>query len=552
MIIDIATGIAFIDDNDEGDVMKMESLEFGATIKSSDTDEALAGSGSFDSHWKPYGDSFVPLAVAPTRIAVQAIQAMSILIQNVKMTTSLYLILSNPKLKDLINIRLDAYDVAEKDYVESDDYSHYSGSQVRDDNNHAATADIFELTNIFVTFLKSMAMKMNPETLQFFLSYPSHKGRRPNGNGSRSDPQFYEDVKFPLYERALQFCTPDVETFVRTTAMNICLNILRLATEGDPLLPELNSIEVDDTLDKRWSAMEFVDHEDDRPDRKTNPNSTSELPFKERLTISHFVCEPSRVQQLSSGIFTQLASLCGKIEEAVRKIEKIDHALSVCFVTIDKAKENPFPANEGDSGISGGDPSAKSPIDIEKEEKKIETLQSERIKVVKHFHGDIVSDFQDELYLLEDLLKVGLISLNEQIIEMMFPTVIYPLILTPLHNFIRQNNREGEREQSAFGGSFIKHMSRPVTPNIPNSESDSSLAKSALFVIASIFHYIKHEVLLNLLTTVLLHPLCPEVSNATSLEQMYLSISYKDEQEYTHIKTDTYQKENNVNLYSFG
>jgi hypothetical protein len=177
---------------------------------------------------------------------------------------------------------------------------------------------------------------------------------------------------------------------------------------------------------------------------------------------------------------------------------------------------------------------------------------------VKHFLGDTVSDFQDELFLLEDVLKVGLIPLNEQIIEMMFPTVIYPLVLTPLHNFIRQNKRsaadEGKYfEPDPFSDRFEKHMSRPISRGASPSDSDSSLAKAALFVIASIFHYITHKELLHLLMTALLHPLTPEISNASTIVQSNPDIMFQDANGYTYIKTDAcLEKEEGLTLYKFG
>jgi hypothetical protein len=185
-------------------------------------------------------------------------------------------------------------------------------------------------------------------------------------------------------------------------------------------------------------------------------------------------------------------------------------------------------------------------------------LQSERIRVVKRFLGDTVSDFQDELFLLEDVLKVGLVPLNEQIIEMMFPTVIYPLVLTPLHNFIKQNKRSAAEEGSGlepdpFSDRFEKHMSRPISRGASPSDSDSSLAKAALFVIASIFHFITHKELLQLLMTALLHPLTPEISNACTIVQTNPDIFFVDENGYTHIKTDTgVERQEGMTLYNFG
>ena len=114
-------------------------------------------------------------------------------------------------------------------------------------------------------------MRVNAETLQFFLSFPvsatatrmttkdgNEEQRRQEGSGRKE-----RNVEFPLYARALEFCSPLLvlptssssssqssssrnlpvqrradeegnhhldDPFVRITAMSICMNILRLVT----------------------------------------------------------------------------------------------------------------------------------------------------------------------------------------------------------------------------------------------------------------------------------------------------------------------------------
>lgn len=568
-IINIATGAAFVDLEEEMDIMNQDSLEFERNY-STDTNEAVASasleSSSFD-YFQSESD-YKPKKLPPTRIAIQVIQSMCILIQNVKMTTSLYLLLSNNKVNDLINLPLKAYAAAEILHLEEADMASISAEALEETTIHPhpdSTADISELTNIFVTFLKSLAMKMNPETLQFYLSYPTTTTtlqEDKSSNLSMSEPRKeleidYNAVQFPLYERALTFCNPDEDPFVRVTAMNLCLNTLRLATDGDPLPPDgsaVAGVALDDSLCKRWNEMELSIDENDRhrPDRNMNPSQMSKLPFRERLAISHFVCEPSRVQSLSAGIFTQLASLCGKLEESIRAMEQIDRALSACFSAIDESTNKSCDSNRGSEEVPI---KTLKKINIKEEKKKIEELQSKRVGVAGKFLGDVVSDFQDELFLLEDLLMVGLVPLNEQIIEMMFPTVIYPLVLTPLHNFIRHSARSdigGAGEPNPFGENLAKHMSRPVSRGAATAESDSALAKAALFVIASIFHFISHKELLHLLLTVLLHPLAPDISNADTVSQTNADILHTSNTGYTHIKTDQIHQENQFSLYRYG
>ena len=55
-----------------------------------------------------------------------------------------------------------------------------------------------------------------------------------------------------------------------------------------------------------------------------------------------------------------------------------------------------------------------------------------RRMVQRNLLHDLMAGVQDELLLLNDLLKVGLISLNGQTIEMILATFVYPMLLQPL------------------------------------------------------------------------------------------------------------------------
>ena len=46
-------------------------------------------------------------------------------------------------------------------------------------------------------------------------------------NESASEETKARAIEFPLYARALDFCAAHHDSFVRVTAMNICLNTLR-------------------------------------------------------------------------------------------------------------------------------------------------------------------------------------------------------------------------------------------------------------------------------------------------------------------------------------
>ncbi len=60
----------------------------------------------------------------------------------------------------------------------------------------------------------------------------------------------------------------------------------------------------------------------------------------------------------------------------------------------------------------------------------VETTRRRMVR--RNLLHDLMAGVQDELLLLNDLLKVGLISLNGQTIEMILATFVYPMLLQPL------------------------------------------------------------------------------------------------------------------------
>lgn len=479
-IINIITGVAFFVDDEaflSGGLQQLGVDDDGTNRTSNGNVEKDLFNENADINSK----RFLP----PTAVAIQAIQSISILVQNVAKVTSLYFILSNNRVNDLIDLPLEYYSIAEQQQNgDREGISHKISVRKK-----LQSAEMSELTTLFISFLKSLAMRMNPETLQFFLTYPMQT----KGNVD------FSTIQFPLYRRALEFCNPDEDTFVRVTAMNICLNTLRLATNG-------NSITMEDLLSihQNQSTPNSNSNESHRPDKSMSPDGCSlhlknALPFRERLAIAHFVCLPAHVQALTSATFTKIGQLCGSIEEIMRSMDRIDWTLS---------KTSDLSPNE--------------------RTKKEEDLQIHRIKLVKQFH-DISADFQDEIYLLEDVFAVGLVPLNEQIIEMMFAGVVYPLVLQPLQLYRNNNNTNSS--------------------NI-NQVADISLAKASFFVIASIFHYISHKPFLHLLITALLHPLAPDASKSLIQTDSPTVVTVTGEGR-VQIKIDE-KNETSLESYSFG
>ncbi|CAI5732690.1 unnamed protein product [Hyaloperonospora brassicae] len=126
---------------------------------------------------------FVELGASSPSIAVQVqlLQTMSILVQNIATRTSLYYILSNNHVNRLLECPF---------LVDGDD-------DVRD---------------WYVTLLKALSLRLNDETVQFFLDTQQRRE---------------DDTGFPLYARALAFgrCK---ETMVKVAVKTLTLNVLNV------------------------------------------------------------------------------------------------------------------------------------------------------------------------------------------------------------------------------------------------------------------------------------------------------------------------------------
>ncbi len=489
----------------------------------------------------------------PMSIATQAVQSVSILLQNVVRVTSLYFLMSNNRVNDLINLPLDLYRMAEDELRGSATGGsrrnvlrhQHSGSMGRD-----ASAEMAELTTHFVSFLKSLAMRMNEETLQFFLTYPEHNAgtgsktaSRSNSGSSLSDLadqtadkltidttanadanvaggpltpttgdgdsnsqpipselSEFQEVKFPLYARALQFCSKDQDSFVRVTAMNICLNTLRIAVvTGD-----------DDTDGNASKAgLSFKS-----PDAALHKSVA--LPLRERMAIARYVCVPERVESLVSPMFMKLGHLCGAMSESIRNFDELDAKERRCIANL-RALQSVSSKSE-----SSDDQGRTTVDDILNE---MEQFDSKRQRLCDTFR-DLGADLQDELLLLEDLLKVGLTSVNEQTIEMMLATFIYPLLMQPLSLFMQRKHPTPPGSTEDIPGVATSDKEMPEMPQNPFSsdgvpgsgspsatastiDPDSAPAKTALFLASAVFHTLTNKPLLHLILTALFHPLAP-------------------------------------------
>ncbi len=359
-----------------------------------------------------------PKLLPPLPVATQAIQSISILIQNVSQVTSLYLLLSS----DTIN-RL-SQELPLDDYLAAERYVQLQQPDAQSILTFVSPA-LTDFATHFVTLLKSLAMRVTPETLQFFVQYPVPE--RPQ-------------LQFPLYDRALEFCAAHHDSFVRTTALNICLNVLRLTTVEPP--------------------HDENEETSDPPALPVGVLHTSYLPFSDRLLIAQYACLPRRVEPLIAPIFTKLAERWNALEEHLREI--------------------PPELSESNAKAS-----------LVKHQVRVDRWLSQWRNQADQLH--------DELLFLQDVFQVGLTSLNEQLIEMMLATFVYPLQLQPLLLYckcVESPDSTNERDIAA-------------TLWAP--------AQAALFTVAACFHFLEHPALLKLLWTALFHPLSPDSTSVPTI-----------------------------------
>lgn len=368
-------------------------------------------------------DESQPKLLPPLPVATQAIQSISILIQNVSKVTSLYLLLSNDNINRLSQqLPLNDYTAAER-HAQMQQSSSKSGLSLT-----FLSPALTEFTTHFVTLLKSLAMRVTPETLQFFMQYPS---------AERSQ------LQFPLYDRALEFCAAHHDSLVRTTAMNICLNLLRLTT-------------VDDDKSNNSSSS----NNSDPPALPAGVLHTSHLPLSDRLQIAQYACLPRRVEPLIAPIFTKLAERWNALEEHLRDMP---------------------PESSGSTFKAS----------LVKHQVRVDRWLSQLRNQADQLH--------DELLYLQDVFQVGLTSLNEQLIEMMLATFVYPLQLQPLLLYCKRvESPENAMEREI-----------PATVWAP--------AQAALFTAAACFHVLEHPALLKLLWVALFHPLSPDATSVPTI-----------------------------------
>jgi hypothetical protein len=112
---------------------------------------------------------------------------------------------------------------------------------------------------------------------------------------------------------------------------------------------------------------------------------------------------------------------------------------------------------------------------------------------------------------------VGLTVLNEQLVETMLATFVYPMLLQPLVIYCQRLTALVDEDRI----SFSEHPFGRISADLSDVEKAlievAGPAKAALFTLASVFQFLSNRPLLRLLFTVLFHPLSPDSTSAPTL-----------------------------------
>jgi len=434
--------------------------------------------------------------VLPTEsVAVQIIQSISILIVTVKNMTSLYYLLSNNYINELIELDISMYDADTSSNISNDN-----------DNDNS-------IKTVFVNFLKSLAMKIDGLTIQFFMKMMSNPPTRHHHHHHHHNHQQQQqgidtscNIKFPLYTAALNFCGIDNDSFVRLTALNICLNVLKLTSEYE------------------GSKTENKSTEDSSVVKLTKSDAISIVTFTTARENSMMLIQPitEMIMMLSMDVQNQLTR---NFEEILGSGNN-SPANSINVTNIYNSDNN---SNNNKKSSSSSSPSPSNMATTPPTKKRSSFLSSKRLtpktagtivttpprppshqtykKILQRCaarSAHALAELQNELLLLDDILMVGLTTLNEQAIEMSFATFVYPFFLETLLLCVRH---PGESPAGGMGSSCLLNDSKE------SNWERLSPARSALVCLSAVFQSMSNKPFLRLVATALLHPLSPNSSS---------------------------------------
>lgn len=437
------------------------------------------------------------VVLAPPAVATEALACISYLVRNVVEPMTLTFILSNRKLRGL----LADWDVSLYDAVEDWGWEATAAPDASAGFKKSGSAGsspekrhrnpVEEISAKFVALLCSMAERLSADTIQFFLATKMI-------DGEGGDDNCRLETTFPLYERALQFCSRrDVAgsgdgAILRLSAAKVCTDVVKLVTSS--------------------------------PEDGAKSDESVCLSLGRKLDMARCVCHPEHVKSLVGTVVDRISDLLDALQWTVREVDA---------------------RNASDLGSDHGHTTSRNgPM-----RPSLARMPSEVCRL-KEAAGGILADIEVEIILLDDVLSASLTFLNEQIVDLFLCTFVHRLLpkldllgayeypaegtsaeadgkvstLLPVFQTLQKAAkadpidpsrwsrdvldllfREKEEKESEFGIKSIE-WSGDAPSSSPSASSHgvnpleaSAAAKAALLVAAAVFCTIKHKPLVHLL-----------------------------------------------------
>jgi hypothetical protein len=146
---------------------------------------------------------------------------------------------------------------------------------------------------------------------------------------------------------------------------------------------------------------------------------------------------------------------------------------------------------------------------------------------------------------------VGLTVLNEQLIEMMLATFVYPLLLQPLVIYAQHLAAAIDEDRLSFSDHPFGGISLDMSDIAKSLIPVAGPAKAALFTLSSLFQCLSNRPLFRLVVTALFHPLAPDTSKNPTLRTK-LQVATIDEHGKDCIRVDRSSTTDERETYEFG
>ena len=127
--------------------------------------------------------------------------------------------------------------------------------------------------------------------------------------------------------------------------------------------------------------------------------------------------------------------------------------------------------------------------------------------------------------------------MNEQLVETMLATFVYPMLLQPLVIYCQRLTASVDEDRFSFSEHPFGRISADLSDVEKSLSEVAGPAKAALYTLASVFKYQSNRPLLRLLFTVLFHPLAPDSTSAPTVRSK-LEVAEIDSQGRKSIRLD--------------